>query len=613
MNEEKEIEPRYMTQGKKQYYLASVDENMTQLLRGEIDSLTHVLIELKSQYDELTRESNIKKMQTEELAKKINALKDIDKKAQKQINIAEQRKDDIESDISQKKITLREAQFQKKTLSNTINKLKQDILLTQKQILVSENKTKRLNKHYERERFKENQLKETKNKVFSKISEQNKKNDFEKNEQNLQLQYYKTIIQQKNMFLKSADERKERQKKIAEEAKNDSADKQEVEKRKELGLLKLYNKYLKTKMEKVLKENEKIEEVYIAIRDICGTNSLKIITERILNKDKKYNENVSKVSQLQNKIEVLELDNAILEKELTSLKNYVIVKETDNNKTISTIPTSIIEDDENKLIQEEAELIVKLNQLQDKQENINLIYQKILENIDNLSHAALNSTIDIETEQTGPGITTNQYENTELNLTSSAYVPNESKLTLLEKNDNDGGIEKEEENEEEKKEEEKEEKKEEEKKEEKDFIEENDIEYLKKYNEFLKLTEKRFDILILCHSKNEFLNIMAEEGIRKQGEYEFNKKKGAPPKVFKRSNTRRNTRKRESVVKHKGNVLDQEIEFDNDDVDEENLRKFAQNKPKKNNEPSDDIFQRFLEEEEQKTRAFVLQTEKKKF
>ena len=602
MDEEKEIEPRYMTQGKKQYYLASVDENMTQLLRGEIDSLTQVLIELKSQYDQLTRESNVKKMQTEELAKKINALKDIDKKAQKQINIAEQRKDDIEGDISQKKITLREAQFQKKTLSNAINKLKQDILLTQKQILVSENKTKRLNKHYERERFKENQLKETKNKVFSKISEQNKKNDFEKNEQNLQLQYYKTIIQQKNMFLKSADERKERQKKIAEEAKNDSADKQEVEKRKELGLLKLYNKFLKTKMEKVLKENEKIEEVYIAIRDICGTNSLKIITERILNKDKKYNENVSKVSQLQNKIEVLELDNALLEKELTALKNYVIVKETDNNKTISTIPTSIIEDDENKLIQEEAELIVKLNQLQDKQENINLIYQKILENIDNLSHAALNSTIDIDTETTRPGITTNQNENTELNLTSSAYVPNESKLTL-EKNDNEGEIERENE-------------KENEKEEEKDIeIDENESdEYIKKYYEFLKLTKKRFEILFLIHNKNKFLNIMAQEGIKKQGEYEFNQKKGgAQPKVFKRSNTRRNTRKRESVVKHKGNVLDQEIEFDNDDVDEENLRKFAQNKPKKNNELSDDIFQRFLEEEQQKTRAFVHQTEKKKF
>ena len=64
MEDQKEIEPRYMTQGKKQYYLASVDENMTQLLRGEIDSLTKVLIELKSQYDDLTRESNVKKMKT---------------------------------------------------------------------------------------------------------------------------------------------------------------------------------------------------------------------------------------------------------------------------------------------------------------------------------------------------------------------------------------------------------------------------------------------------------------------------------------------------------------------------------------------------------------------
>ena len=238
MEDQKEIEPRYMTQGKKQYYLASVDENMTQLLRGEIDSLTKVLIELKSQYDDLTRESNVKKMKTDELTKKINALKDIDKKSQKKINMADKLQEDLQGDIKQKRITLREAQYQKKTLMNTINKLNQDILLTQKQILVSENKTKWLNKHYDKEKFKENQLKENKNKIYSKINDQEKKNDFERNEQTLQLQYYKTIIQQKNMFLKSADERKERQKKIAEEAKNDSADKQEVEKRKELGLLK---------------------------------------------------------------------------------------------------------------------------------------------------------------------------------------------------------------------------------------------------------------------------------------------------------------------------------------------------------------------------------------
>ena len=592
MNEEKEIEPRYMTQGKKQYYLASVDENMTQLLRGEIESLTKVLIELKSQYDNLTREDNIKKRETHELTKKINALKDIDKKAQKQIVIAEQEKDDIEGSIQQKKITLREAQFQKKTLSNEINKLNQDILLTQKQILVSENKTKRLNKHYERERFKENQLKETKNKIYSKITEQNTKNDFEKNEQNLQLQYYKTIIQQKNMFLKSADERKERQKKIAEEAKNDSADKQEVEKRKQLGLLKLYNKFLKTKMEKVLKENEKIEEVYNSIRDICGTNSLKIITERILNKDKKYNENVSKVSKLQNKIEILEIDNAELEKELITLKNYVIVKETDNNKTISTIPTSIIEEAENKLIDQEGELILKLNQLQEKQENINLIYQKILENIEYLYESAITSSIEIEKDK-NIQITTQ-----DLNTTNSAFVPNESKLTEDNKND------------EEKKEEEY---KEENETEENKKIEEEMNSLYEKYIEFLNITEKRFDMLYLIKSKQEFINFMEIEGKKNPNEYDFRIKKKSPTRILKRKESRRQTRKRPSAIKNKNTGFDDEVEVDNEES-EDNEKKVPLNRFRKINDGlSDDIFQRFLQEEEKKTKDFIFQNDKKKF
>ena len=592
MNEEKEIEPRYMTQGKKQYYLASVDENMTQLLRGEIESLTKVLIELKSQYDNLTREDNIKKRETHELTKKINALKDIDKKAQKQIVIAEQEKDDIEGSIQQKKITLREAQFQKKTLSNEINKLNQDILLTQKQILVSENKTKRLNKHYERERFKENQLKETKNKIYSKITEQNTKNDFEKNEQNLQLQYYKTIIQQKNMFLKSADERKERQKKIAEEAKNDSADKQEVEKRKQLGLLKLYNKFLKTKMEKVLKENEKIEEVYNSIRDICGTNSLKIITERILNKDKKYNENVSKVSTLQNKIEILEIDNAELEKELITLKNYVIVKETDNNKTISTIPTSIIEEAENKLIDQEGELILKLNQLQEKQENINLIYQKILENIEYLYESAITSSIEIEKDK-NVQITTQ-----DLNTTNSAFVPNESKLTEDNKND------------EEKKEEEY---KEENETEENKKIEEEMNSLYEKYIEFLNITEKRFDMLYLIKSKQEFINFMEIEGKKNPNEFDFRPKKKSPTRILKRKESRRQTRKRPSAIKNKNTGFDDEVEVDNEES-EDNEKKVPLNRFRKVNDGlSDDIFQRFLQEEEKKTKDFIFQNDKKKF
>ena len=137
------------------------------------------------------------------------------------------------------------------------------------------NVTKRLNNNNQKEKIKETQLKEKKNKVFSEITNQERKNAFENDEQNLQLHYYRTIIEQKKMFIRSDDERKERQKKIAEEAKNNSADKQEVEKRKILCLLKLYNIFLESEMEKALRKNEQLENTYREIREICGTPSLK--------------------------------------------------------------------------------------------------------------------------------------------------------------------------------------------------------------------------------------------------------------------------------------------------------------------------------------------------
>ena len=83
------------------------------------------------------------------------------------------------------------------------------------------------------------------------------------------MKYYQTIIDQKYQFIQSADERKERQIKIAQEAKNDSQDKQEVEKRRELELVMLYNTFLRHKMDEQLKANEKIEKTFQEIRDIC--------------------------------------------------------------------------------------------------------------------------------------------------------------------------------------------------------------------------------------------------------------------------------------------------------------------------------------------------------
>ena len=547
--QEGQKESRYMTSDKKHYYLASVDENVQTLIKEQIDELTRVLIEQKSQYDAITRETSNKKRETEELCKKIEMLEKMDAKSKKKIEDANQTSEQMKSAIEAKRKKLSEEQYEKKTLTNTIEKLKTDILLTKKEIVNKENETKKLNKNYQKEKLKENNLKQQQNQIYSKIMNQTARNRFDENEQNLQLQYYNQIIDQKNMFIKSADERKERQLKIAQEAKNDSQDKQEIELRKQLGYLRLYNKYLRNKMDIELAANEKLEDTYQKIRDICGTSHLKAIVEKMIYKDKRYNDCVARVSEYESSIEILDKDISELEVKVTELKNEVLVKETDNDKTLSTIPTSIIEENENELIKTELELKKTLAQLQEKHKNIALVHEKIVENM-----RILGAGVNIENlMSTQPPIKSEVNEGEGEEQMSSTINVNVTNNLVATETMNDV-----------------------------------DTETIKaKFFEFLNETMKKFDMLFLCHSKQEFLNLMREKGIEAVNEQNTNV----------RGNKRAGTQRRNAPkqVKTESNVYGDEMELEDDNLETDDR----------------DIFDTFTATQKAKVEGFV-KSEKKK-
>ena len=288
-NDENQGGSRYLTSKKKQYLLASNMESIGLLIQSQVDQLTDLLIQQKSEYDKLTRESNIKKEQTELLDKKIKALQGMDEKTKKKAKENKESIDTMKSVIKLKNGRKAEENYNKKTLQKNVDKLNQDILLIQKEILDVENKGKILDKKLQKAKFNENTIRQKKNDVHSQIESQQLKNKYSKNENDLIIQYYETIIKQKYMFIQSADERKEKQKKIAQEAKNDSQDKQEVEKRHELHLLVLFNQYLREKMKELLQSNEKMEATLEEIRDITGTENLDLLVETVLLRDKRYN------------------------------------------------------------------------------------------------------------------------------------------------------------------------------------------------------------------------------------------------------------------------------------------------------------------------------------
>ena len=641
----KNVESRYLKNDKMVYLLASNTDSVNTLLESQVNDLTNILIGYKSEYDKLTRESNIKKEKTEELEKKIKALERMDEKTKKLSEEQKQNNEIMKEAIDTKKSRKQEEAFQNKTLKKQEIKLKQDILLIQKQILVLEDEQRKIDKRLSKTKMEENNIRENKNQVQFKIDDQNSKNKYEKNEQDLQLQYYETIIKQKYAFLEASDERKERQKKIAQEAKNDSQDKQEIEKRHELHLLMFYNQFLRTKMADQLKKNEKIEDIFEQIRDIVGTNDLNEIVDTILYRDKIYNYCVQRVKEEQKLKQELLKEIEDLNKELTELKNDVLTKEEEEeSKTVSTIPTTYIEEEEKKLIQEEKDLTKYLYDLGEKHRAVNLSYKKVLENIVALNEYAeehpLNVDLGDEEEEEDDKVGGLHLGETEENKPTNLETQKEGEEGD-ERKDEENAEEKKE-GEEEKKEEEKkeEEKKEEEKKEgeegekkegeegekkegeegekkegeegeegekkegeereEKKPIEltEEEIELINTYTKWLKKSSKTFDVLFLCHSKIEFENMMRDKGLE-----ESQVKQSSGPTVIykKRPGRQRTTRRLVTNLSRISRITKEDI----DKAVATEVKNKQEEDEESNYDPDRDILRKFMNEQKKEVQDFI--------
>ena len=336
-----------------------------------------------------------------------------------------------------------------------------------------------------------------------------------------------------------ADERKERQKKIEQEAKNDAQDKQEVEKRRKLQLLLLYNQYLRTRMNEQIKKYENLETNYEQIRDICGTNDLETIINFIMLRNKRYNYSVQVVNDKEHRIKNLRADIKQLKSDLVKLKNEIIVNEKESeSKTETTVEDSGMEKSELDMIEIEKQKNEDLLILGKKYNEINLAYNRVLSNIKTMQ----------EYEQTHP-------------------------LDLKEEGKQD---------EEEKEKEEKEENVEEKKDNINTQLTPEEEECITGYEKFLEKTLKSFNILCLCKSKQEFLNIMREKGIAQQRDNKstLNTTRTKTKKITKRNIIKNKLKIDETETTKNNNDGDEEDDFSNYDPDKNILTRFVKEQKK---------------------------------
>ena len=511
-----ETEGKYMNLNKKQYYLASVDENVDMLQKKQINDLTNILIGLKSEYDSLILERRKIEKERDSIEKQIYSINTMDMKTKKKSEEASMINDNIKEAIKENKKTLREELFNTKTLNSMIQKLKIDIEGKVKELNINEDKNNKLKLKIQKERLHENEIREKYNQVYNKITQQKKKNYFKKNEYDLQLGYYKTIIENKWMFLNSADDRYKRQKQIAQETKNSGNDKEENNKRHILHLLYLLDNFLNKKMAKVLNENIDLEEAFRKIKLFSGTSNLKLMVDKIIQKDKYFNYTINKVINQENEKKDIEKRIKKLIDKLTELKSTIVINENINNKEINAVKTLDIEDKNLNinLFNEEEELTRKYIENQDIFSNVSLKYEQVINNIKKLCGKI-------------PEKSLNSDENSALNINSDNSILQQSQLNHSNEISNE------------------------------DY-------YINLYNDYLIESEKTIDILFLCHSKQKFINMLKEKEI----ENNLKKVKKLSSKSLDKNISKNISSKKYSEM--------EEMEFVNDDKIEENEEKIQQ-------------------------------------
>ena len=537
----KNASSRYMEDTRKHYLLASNTESLQSLMDNQKEELTNVLIELKSEYDLITRESSIKKQLIEEYNKKIIMLQKANINNKKKQEEKKETTRNLKEGIDIKKNKKNEEMYNKKTLEKQLDKLSKDLIIIQKQIYHCENESALLDKKKEKTKLEENAINEKKNQIQYKIDEQTSRIRKNRSENDLQIQYYETVIRQKVLFMQLADDRKERQKKIEQDAKNDSLDKQEVEKRKKLLLLMLYNQYLKQRMDNQLKKYEELEYTFQKIRDIVGTQDLSLIINFVLERNKRYNYNLHIVEEKQRKIDKITKDIKRMKSQLVNIKNEVLVNEKSSMDSNLKTETSMSEYNglnkkEINMIKIENEKNQQLRLLGQKYNEVNLAYNQVLTNIKEMQEYDNNNPLDLGEE---------------------------------EKEENEGI-------------------KKDEKRKIKLSNEENEI--VEGYENLLNKILKAFNILYLCKSKQEFINLMREKGISQKQNFEENKinvnsmnKRSKGKKRSRRGSINiKSTLKKISDEKEikKNNEGDEEEDSGNYDPDKIILNKFIKEQKK---------------------------------
>ena len=127
-------------------------------------------------------------------------------------------------------------------------------------------------------------------------------------------------IDNKQDNVKRRAERIQRQREIAEAAANENKDADEKHMRTNYVLNKLWNAFIRKKMEKEMKDSAHIDDAFKAIKTATGVTDVQELVDKFLTREQTYSELLVAVADSESRIDKLRRDNEVLRSRLNELK-----------------------------------------------------------------------------------------------------------------------------------------------------------------------------------------------------------------------------------------------------------------------------------------------------
>ena len=286
----------------------------------EMKEVSFSLAELKKKHDVVKKQVVEKEQSLERVRKEIEQLGYQENNAESVVYETTTRKQQIENAIKVTTKKTDEERMNSRIYGHMIERLKRDLIAMdiKKKELETSLRTKELMHEEQKEALRKSKEQRLQSKtIFDSLivnvgSEQK--------ERKQRIVTLTKSIDNKQDNVKRRAERIQRQREIAEAAANENKDADEKHMRNNFMLNKLWNAFVRKKMEKEMKNSAHIDDAFKAIKTATGVTDVQELVQKFLTREQTYSELLVAVADSESRIDKLRRDNEVLRARLNELK-----------------------------------------------------------------------------------------------------------------------------------------------------------------------------------------------------------------------------------------------------------------------------------------------------